>query len=130
MLYMDRSVRMIDFDKQDHDIIIQLSTKITTICSSIEELKADMKDIKNKPEPLFPCHVQFQKCLEKMTDIDNRIDKRPKWTQLTTVIIVLIGIVGSILTYNFNIDTTQSQQISNNKNKITVNTEKINNNHK
>jgi hypothetical protein len=112
--------------KEDHDLLIELKTafdaKMGTLCNTITELKTDIKDLKNNQHP----KEQLEKCDSKFEKINDRIEKRPKWSQITTIIIILIGILSGIIGYNFNRDAKASDEIKNVHEQVMKNQGKIN----
>ena len=93
----------------DHDMLVSLQTKIVNLCSTISELKADIKEIKNRE---MPCAGQFEKCNQVFREIDKRLDRRSKWGSLVTVLVLLISLVTGIIGYNFSIDARQFELIN------------------
>jgi hypothetical protein len=82
---------------------------MSNLCKAIDELKRDIKELKDRK---LPCVEQTEKCGRIFNELDNRIDRRIKWTQLSTIILVLIGIFSSVILYNFNNDTTQFEKLN------------------
>lgn len=91
--------------EEDHDILIELKTefdtKIKTLCSTISELKNNIKELNKNT-------INYQK----------EIEKRPKWNHLITIFICLIGLVGGIIGYNFNQDVRADDKINKLNNKV------------
>ena len=83
---------------EDHDLLIGLKTtyetQTKTICDSIHDLKSDIKEIKNNT-------ISFQR----------EVDKRPKWGNLITIFICLIGLVAGVIGYNFDQDVKAGEKV-------------------
>ena len=90
--------------EKDHDLLIELNTKVSFICKSMEELKESIKEIK------LPCE-EHTNCLKRISDLDDKIDSTPRWHHLILVVTFLSGILGSILLYNFQLDEVQFEKL-------------------
>ena len=106
----------------DHDLLISLNTKIQSICNSIEELKIDFKDFRNKP---LPCNEQAEKCIGRMEVLGKDVSKRITWSSFILMVTFLTGIIGSIIYYNFQLDGIQFQSLSTVQQQVIENTKDI-----
>lgn len=88
-------------ENQDHDVLIRLETSLNHICKKMDGIAAKV---------------------ESLTDRTYRI---PSWKSLISVAVIVVGIIGSIIAYNFNMDDNQWKIISKNKECIQENTAKI-----
>jgi FtsZ-binding cell division protein ZapB len=98
--------------QEDHDLLIELKTafeaKISTLCNTVKELKSEIKELKEEP---FVHTQQVEKCGNKFDKLDRRIDQRPKWTHITSIIVILIGLLSGIIGYNFNQDVKSDEKV-------------------
>lgn len=79
---------------EDHDVLIELNTKIKTLCGTISEIKTDIKQLNGNT-------VDFQK----------EVNKRPKWIHLITIFTCLIGLTAAVIGYNFDQDVKAADKI-------------------
>jgi len=97
----------------DHDLLIEVKTafdtKMSSLCSTITELKADIKELKNKP---YPCIEQSDRCNDKFEEINKKMDNRPKWNQIVTILLILVGITSGVIGFNFNQDINRDEKIN------------------
>jgi hypothetical protein len=112
--------------KEDHDLLIELrtafETKVSIICDAVKEIKTDIKEIKKEPHPY---QNKIEKCGDKFEELDRRIDQRPKWTHLTSIIIILIGLVSGIIGYNFNQDVKADEKINTINERVIITEQKL-----
>jgi hypothetical protein len=122
----------------DHDVLIGLQSsftasqkhiesKIGMLCNTMNELKADIKEIKDRE---MPCAGQLEKCQQVFKDFDRRLARRSKWGQLITVWVILIGIVSGIVGYNFSLDAKQFDMINRTNDIVIRNQEAVEHFHK
>lgn len=88
-------------NQEDHDLLISLDATITLLCKDIADFKNDIKeDIKD-----------LKKCSYKIIEIDKKVESVPRWSQITTIIIILIGLFSGVISYNFNQDSKTIDKI-------------------
>jgi hypothetical protein len=106
----------------DHDLLISLNTKVSTMFNSIEEMKSDFKDFRNTP---LPCNEQAEKCIGKMEVLSKDVSKRITWSSFIIMVTFLTGIIGSIIYYNFQLDGIQFKSLSTVQQQVIENTKDI-----
>jgi len=99
---------------KDHDLLISLNQNVSQQCKDIKEVKVVLDKVWDKLDNL-PCHSQFRQCEERFDNIDKEIAKKPNTNTLIrnsiSIIVVLLGIFGGIIGYNFSIDEKQDKKI-------------------
>lgn len=84
----------------DHDLLIEVATKVTTICKTMQEIKGEVKELKNG----LPCKQMQKEC-------GIQISKKVGWNVFIPIIVLIVGIVGSVFAYNFAEDSDAHRQV-------------------
>jgi hypothetical protein len=111
-------------EQRDHDALITLQKtvelKTSQICSSIIDLKADVKALNDRA---WPCAIQREKCDEQFQKISDKIQSRPKKSQVFGFYAVVVSVLIAVFGFYAMKDMSHDESISN-LNQKTVQIEK------
>ena len=91
----------------DHDLLIEVATKVRTICTSVADIKGEVKDLRDS----LPCSEVQKTCTAKM-------DKKADWNRVWAMIALIVVVFGGALAFNWKTDLAAHERVIRNETRI------------
>ena len=93
-------------EQKDHDLLIRLDTKVTTLCTKLDKfIDAQDSTCKEQNDKIDTIHAEYKKTLT--------------WKQFGVMLTVFLVIISGIIGFNYNIDIAQWKYMGETKDSIT-----------